>query len=357
MSNGDHLTADRGAIRFLLLALGVPQALIGLWALFAPQSFYDDFPAGTDGWVHVLGPFDEHLVTDVGSLFVALGVVLAFAAFSLRRGDGRGGRHGLARLRRAALPLARVQPRARTRPRTRSRTPSRSAGPWPAACSSCSWRCGAASAAPRAAAAGDGGARIAPVQRRPRRAARARRLPVLAARLGAVTEPLRVFAHHPRVLSGYAGLEYATAKADRVPHRLKALAATKAAALAGLRVLHGHRLHDLGQGRRDRGAAARAPRSYSTSDLFSEDEKLVLDLAVGMTPHPRGRVRRAVRAPARALRRGPARGARQRDRRGELPRPLRLGLRHRLAGLRRGRVLRAPGAAAAGRRAAGRLTA
>ena len=36
--------------------------------------------------MHVLGPFDEHLVTDVGSLFVALGVVLAFAALSLRRG-------------------------------------------------------------------------------------------------------------------------------------------------------------------------------------------------------------------------------------------------------------------------------
>ena len=35
----------------------------------------------------MLGPFDEHLVTDVGALFVALGVVLAFAAFSLRRGD------------------------------------------------------------------------------------------------------------------------------------------------------------------------------------------------------------------------------------------------------------------------------
>ena len=86
MSNGDHLTADRGAIRFLLLARGVPPALIGLWALLGPHSFYADFPAGTDGWVHVLGPFDEHLVTDVGALFVALGVVMAFAAMSLRRG-------------------------------------------------------------------------------------------------------------------------------------------------------------------------------------------------------------------------------------------------------------------------------
>jgi hypothetical protein len=30
MSHGDHLTRNRGPIRFLLLALGVPQALIGL---------------------------------------------------------------------------------------------------------------------------------------------------------------------------------------------------------------------------------------------------------------------------------------------------------------------------------------
>jgi hypothetical protein len=46
MGYGDHITRHRGAIRFLLLALGIPQALIGLWALLAPSSFYDDFPAG-----------------------------------------------------------------------------------------------------------------------------------------------------------------------------------------------------------------------------------------------------------------------------------------------------------------------
>ena len=86
MSYGDHITRNRGAIRFLLFALGIPQALIGLWALLAPRSFYDDFPAGTSGWVNVLGPFDEHLVTDVGALFVGLGFLLAFAAVSLRRG-------------------------------------------------------------------------------------------------------------------------------------------------------------------------------------------------------------------------------------------------------------------------------
>jgi len=85
MSNDDDITRSRGAIRFLLFALAIPQALIGIWALLAPSSFYDDFPAGTDGWVNVLGPFDEHLVTDVGALFVALGFLLAYAAVNLSR--------------------------------------------------------------------------------------------------------------------------------------------------------------------------------------------------------------------------------------------------------------------------------
>jgi hypothetical protein len=81
----DRIDRNRAALRFLLLALGIPQGLIGLWAVIAPRSFHDDFPVGTEGWVDVLGPFDEHLVTDVGSLFVALGVVLTFAAVRLRR--------------------------------------------------------------------------------------------------------------------------------------------------------------------------------------------------------------------------------------------------------------------------------
>jgi hypothetical protein len=85
MSHGDEVTRNRGAIRFLLLALGVPQGLIGLWALLSPGSFYEDFPAGASGWVEVLGPFDEHLVTDVGALFVGLGFLLTFAAVRLRR--------------------------------------------------------------------------------------------------------------------------------------------------------------------------------------------------------------------------------------------------------------------------------
>jgi uncharacterized membrane protein len=46
--------------------------------LFTPRSFYDDFPFGR-GWVAMDGPYNEHLVRDVGSLNLAI-AVLVFAA-------------------------------------------------------------------------------------------------------------------------------------------------------------------------------------------------------------------------------------------------------------------------------------
>ena len=59
-------------------------SLGGLYALFAPRSFYDDFPAGR-GWVEALPAYNEHLVRDVGALFIATAIVLAAAAIWLDR--------------------------------------------------------------------------------------------------------------------------------------------------------------------------------------------------------------------------------------------------------------------------------
>ena len=58
---------------------------IGAWALLAPRSFYDDFPGFGRAWVSVDGPFNEHLVRDVGALNLALAVVLVAAAIRLTR--------------------------------------------------------------------------------------------------------------------------------------------------------------------------------------------------------------------------------------------------------------------------------
>ena len=61
-------------------ALTLSAAFVGIWALFAPRSFYDDFPLPGHDWVNLAGAYDEHLVRDVGGLYLALGVMTAWAA-------------------------------------------------------------------------------------------------------------------------------------------------------------------------------------------------------------------------------------------------------------------------------------
>ena len=57
--------------------------LVGVWAAFFPRSFYDDFPGMGRVWVAVDGPFNEHLVRDVGQLSLALSVVTLAAAITM----------------------------------------------------------------------------------------------------------------------------------------------------------------------------------------------------------------------------------------------------------------------------------
>lgn len=71
----------RSGLVFLALTQLVPFG----WAMVAPRSFYDAFPLGAPGWVTLFPPYNEHLLRDVGGLGVALGVVLAGAAVTLRR--------------------------------------------------------------------------------------------------------------------------------------------------------------------------------------------------------------------------------------------------------------------------------
>ena len=48
---------------------------VGLQATFAPRSFFDDFPLGRSWIAHEGDAYNEHLVRDVGALFLALIVV------------------------------------------------------------------------------------------------------------------------------------------------------------------------------------------------------------------------------------------------------------------------------------------
>ena len=66
-------------VRALLAFEAVGFVVVGAWALAAPRAFYDSFPGAGRTWVSVDGPFNEHLVRDVGALNLALVAVLVAA--------------------------------------------------------------------------------------------------------------------------------------------------------------------------------------------------------------------------------------------------------------------------------------
>ena len=69
--------------RAILVYLTFAGLLVGLWATFFPRSFYDDFPGLGRMWVAVDGPFNEHLVRDVGQLSLAVALVSGVAAWTM----------------------------------------------------------------------------------------------------------------------------------------------------------------------------------------------------------------------------------------------------------------------------------
>lgn len=73
----------RGIARTALVLLGAEALYQGVWAQFAPRSFYDRFPTSGWGWVASDGPYNEHLVRDVGGLVTALGILALAAALTL----------------------------------------------------------------------------------------------------------------------------------------------------------------------------------------------------------------------------------------------------------------------------------
>ena len=70
----DRYPVNSSWVRIGLLVLAVPSLGNGLWALFLPRVFYDDFPLPGRDWVSTLGPYNEHLVRDYGATNLALGM-------------------------------------------------------------------------------------------------------------------------------------------------------------------------------------------------------------------------------------------------------------------------------------------
>lgn len=76
--------------RRVLLALTASLGLfVGVWAEFLPRAFYDSFPGLGLRWVAVDGAWNEHLVRDVGSFYIALSVVSVVAIVARTAGPGR----------------------------------------------------------------------------------------------------------------------------------------------------------------------------------------------------------------------------------------------------------------------------
>jgi hypothetical protein len=65
--------------RVALVVIAGGSLLVGIWAQGFPRSFYDDFPGLGRVWVAVDGPYNEHLVRDVGGLNLALASVAIIA--------------------------------------------------------------------------------------------------------------------------------------------------------------------------------------------------------------------------------------------------------------------------------------
>ncbi|MGQ0803589.1 MAG: DUF4345 family protein [Actinomycetota bacterium] len=72
-------------LRVLLVLLALGNVQVGVWATFAPRSFYDDFPGGDRSWVALDGPYNEHLVRDFGATNLAIGVLTIAALVWLTR--------------------------------------------------------------------------------------------------------------------------------------------------------------------------------------------------------------------------------------------------------------------------------
>lgn len=75
----DWTPEQRRWLRGGLAVLAVTPAWVGIWATVTPRGFYDQFPGAGHHWVTAVGAYDEHLVRDVGALYLGSLVLIAFA--------------------------------------------------------------------------------------------------------------------------------------------------------------------------------------------------------------------------------------------------------------------------------------
>jgi heme/copper-type cytochrome/quinol oxidase subunit 4 len=72
-------------IRVGCLLLAAVAGEVGVWAAFFPRNFYLHFPGAKHAWVSADGPYNQHLVRDVGQLNLTVAILLVVAAFAASR--------------------------------------------------------------------------------------------------------------------------------------------------------------------------------------------------------------------------------------------------------------------------------
>ncbi len=68
--------------RLALGYLALTGMMVGVWALILPLGFYSDFPGLGRAWVSADGPYNGHLIRDVGAAYL---MIAALAGLSLAR--------------------------------------------------------------------------------------------------------------------------------------------------------------------------------------------------------------------------------------------------------------------------------
>ena len=67
-------------VRLGMAVLAVLNLWWGVWARLWPRPFFDTFPGFGHHWTAAYPPYNAHLVADLGSTFLTLGLLLAAAA-------------------------------------------------------------------------------------------------------------------------------------------------------------------------------------------------------------------------------------------------------------------------------------
>lgn len=118
-------------VRAFGIVLAVPQTVIGVWASLSPRGWFDNFPGLGPALVAAEPPYNQHLVTDAGAGFLAIGLLLLGACVF----------GGAAEIRMAAIAhLILSVPHLSTTPRIprRCSRPSTTSSTW--SCSAPKWQ-------------------------------------------------------------------------------------------------------------------------------------------------------------------------------------------------------------------------